>query len=321
MQASLGRRCEQFIENRRRAERVFVLSAPQMHCACALLLGLNDCDADLFALRKGLKTLRRRTPILSTFRGIGITPIATKLSMRDNPELWINYAKDNLRALKGVGFPATDYLCLAAFLMIKRHEQAEALAKRTREIYLGMRRAHRILTANEDVCFAVLLAMYEEQGSALEAAEPAFETLKERFGAINAVQMAANVLLLTGGDIEEGAREAVRLYDLLRAGGIRLKSKTELGVLAFLAGIEKGGEQTADAILETERYLRRQHGFSAMRIGRGQRLLFAACLVAIDALSKMQDDPAYARLRDTLQCTMLVTTVLSVVQGMAATGI
>ena len=163
--------------------------------------------------------------------------------------------------------------------------------------------------------------MYEAQDCAGRAAEPAFERLKARFGAINAVQMAANVLLLTGGDPAEGAKATVRLYECLTAGGRSVKSKAVLGVLAFLAGIGADGEATADAILETERYLKRQRGFSAVRIGRGQRLLLAACLVAIDALHARAGDPDYERLRDTLQCTMLLTSVLSVVQGMAATGI
>ncbi len=321
MQASLMRSCEQFIENRKRVERVFLLSTPQQHCMCALLLCLDDCDADLAAIRRGLHTLRRRTPVFSTFRGVGITPIATKLSMRDRDDQWINYAKDNLRALKKAGFAPTDYLCLAAMLMIKRHDKAEAVAARAREIYASMRHAHRILTASEDVCFAVLGAMYEDEPYAAAAAETAFETLKGSFGAVNPVLTAANELALLSVDPKQAALDTAWLYARIRALGVRTKTKSELGMLALIAALCGQDEQAAKDVAETEQYLARQRGFSAVKLGRAQRLMCAASLVAIDRLHAAKDDKAYAKRRDTLQCALIVDFTLSVVQGMAATGI
>ena len=159
MQGSIVRRTEQFIENRRRIEKIFRISAPQTHCLCALLLGLDDRDADLSSIRRGRKILRRNTGIFSAFRGLGMAPAAIKIGEYEDGERRLNFAKDNLRKLKAAGFAATDYLCPAAFLMAKSHERADAVAHSAYAQYLEMRHAHRILTGGEDVMFAVLFAM------------------------------------------------------------------------------------------------------------------------------------------------------------------
>lgn len=321
MQKELNRICEQFVENRKRIERAFPLSARQMHCMCALLLGLDDCDADLSAIRKGKRLLRRHTPPLSTFRGFGMTPIATKLAVRDNGKEWLEIAKANLRILKKAGFPPTDYLCLAAMLMIRRHEDAEEIAQKTREIYQNMRHAHRVLTANEDVCFAVLYAMHTNPEESLQITEIAFEKLQDAFGTINPVQMASQVIGLLGGDAGEEAIKTAWLYRRLREGGVKTKTHTELCMLAFLAACGAADEQTVQNILEVIQYLKHKKGYSAFVLGRHQRLLFASCLTAISVLNSGKDLPDYRCRRDALQCAMILTVLLSVVQSIAATGV
>ena len=74
MDADMIRRCEQLSENRKRVERVYRLSPPQMHCLCALLLCLDDHDADLIGLRRGNKLLHKNTGLFSAFRGMAMAP-------------------------------------------------------------------------------------------------------------------------------------------------------------------------------------------------------------------------------------------------------
>lgn len=320
MDKELIRICEQFIENRKRVERVFPLSAGQIHCMCALLLGLDDCDADLAALRKAKRFLRRHTAPISTFRGFGMSAIAAKLSVRENGEEWFGVAKENLSALKRAGFPATDYLCLAAMLMIKCHDRAEQIAAAAMEVYRSMSHAHRVLTANEDVCFAVLYAMYTDTSLSLKNTEIAFETLENAIGAINPVQMSSQVIGLMGTEPEETAQKTEWLYRVLREKGIRAKTHTELPVLAFLAASGNADETAAQNILDIMQYLRTQRGFSVLTLGRYQRLLFASCIEAVYELNRLREAENYRLKRDTLQTVMLLTVLLSVVQSIAATG-
>ena len=320
MDRELIRICEQFVENRKRVERAFPLSSGQIHCMCALLLGLDDCDADLAAMRRAKRFLRTHTAPVSTFRGFGMSAIAAKLSVRENGEEWFQIAKENLAALKKAGFPATDYLCLAAMLLIKCHDRADEIAASAMEIYRNMSHTHRVLTANEDVCFAVLYAMYTDPAESLKNTEIAFETLESAFGAINPVQMSSQVIGLMGTASEETAEKTVWLYRKLREDGVRAKTHTELPVLAFLAALGKADETAAKNISEIMQYLRRQKGVSVLTLGRYQRLLFAACVEAVYELNPMREEELYRKKRDILQTVMLLTVLLSVVQNIAATA-
>lgn len=321
MEKELIRICEQFVENRKRVERAFPLSAGQIHCMCALLLGLDDCDADLAALRRAKRYLRKHTAPVSTFRGFGMSAIAAKLSVRDNSEEWLGIAKENYKTLKKAGFPGTDYLCLAAMLLIKCHDRAEEIASKAMEIYRSMSHTHRVLTANEDVCFAVLYAMYTDTSLSLKNAEIAFETLENAFGAINPVQMSSQVIGMMAEDPSSAAQKTEWLYRELRENGIRAKTHTELPVLAFLAASGKADGTAVQNILDIMRYLKQKKGFSALTIGRYHRLLFACCIEALYELNRSREAGIYRLHRDTLQCVMLLTVLLAVVQNIAATGV
>lgn len=319
MQASLMRRTEQFLENRRRTERVFRMSSPLTHCLCSLLLCLNDCDVDLDALQRAKRTLEKGTGPFSLFRGIGKAPIAAKLTGTPDAAEWLERGKQNLITLRKNKFPATDYLCLAAMLMAKRFEEREELAQRAQVYYRDMKHAHRILTGGEDVCFAVLLAMHTKDGhDAISAAERAFVLLRSEFGATNAVQMASHVIGLVGQDAENLAVDTANLYRAIRAHGVKNRYQTDLGMLAVLAALGKTDEETVDSIVALDAHLKTQKGHSVWTLGRDQRLTLAAALVAMDVCS---EHPEQTALRDALQCTMLVTITLAVIQNMAATSV
>ena len=104
MQSVTVRRTEQFIENRKRIERAFKMSTPQVHCLCALLLGLDDRDADLASIRRGKKILKKNTGMFSAFRGLGMAPAAIKIGEYEDGEQRLNFAKDSLRKLRDAGF-------------------------------------------------------------------------------------------------------------------------------------------------------------------------------------------------------------------------
>ena len=322
MQSGTVRRTEQFIENRKRIERTFRMSTPQTHCLCALLLGLDDRDADLESIRRGKKILKRNTGIFSSFRGLGMAPAAVKIGEYPDGEQRLNYAKDNLRKLKAAGFAPTDYLCPAAFLMAKCHDRADAVAKNAREQYLEMRHAHRILTGGEDVMFAVLFAMYEAKAEELlMRADTAMEHLSVRFGRTNAAQMASYAIALSDGDADLLAVKTERLYDAVREAGEKNREMLDLPLLAFLAGLDVPEQETGEKIAELSAYLKERKGFSAMRIGRSQRLFYASSLAAIDALLSMPKTEVFAEKRDLLQTIMMSGIMLFIVVAMAAAAV
>lgn len=322
MQSGILRRTEQFIENRRRIEHAFRMSTPQTHCLCALLLGLDDLDADLAAIRRGKKILKKNTGLFSAFRGLGMAPAAIKIGEYTDGEQRLNFAKDNLRKLRTAGFAPTDYLCPAAFLMAKAHDRADAVAKDAYEQYLEMRHAQRILTGGEDVMFAVLFAMYNAKKDVIvPRADVATDLLSGRFGRTNAVQMASFAIALSDQPADLLALRTERLYDAVRTAGEKNREMLDLPILAFLAGLDVPEKETAALIVELSAYLREQKGYSPMRIGRSQRLVYATALAAIDALLCAPLEPAdFAKKRDLLQTLMMSGILLFVVVSMAASA-
>ncbi len=320
MQSVTVRRTEQFIENRKRIERAFKLSTPQVHCLCALLLGLDDRDADLDTIRRGKKILKKNTGLFSAFRGLGMAPAAIKIGEYADGEQRLNFAKDNLRKLRAYGFAPTDYLCPAAFLMAKQHDRSDTVAKNAREHYLEMRHAHRILTGGEDVMFAVLFAMYDANKEELFArADAAMDLLSGRFGRTNAAQMASFAIAFSDQPADTLALKTERLYDAVREAGEKNREMLDLPILAFLAGLDADETAAGQLIAELSARLKEIKGFSAMRIGRSQRLVYATALAAIDTLHAASSEPAvFARKRDLLQTLMMSGILLFVVVSMAA---
>ena len=320
MQSVTVRRTEQFIENRKRVERTFRMSTPQIHCLCALLLGLDDRDADLASIRRGKKILKKNTGVFSAFRGIGMAAAAIKLGERSDGERRLNFAKDNQRKLKAAGFAPTDYLAPAAFLMAKSHDRADAVAERAHEHYLEMQHAHRILTGGEDVMFAVLFAMYDaDKDVVFPRADAAMDLLSGRFGRSNAAQAASFAIALSDQPADTLALKTERLYDLVREAGEKNREMLDLPLLAFLASLDVPEEETAKTIRELSLYLKEEKGFSMMRVGRSQRLFYATSIAAIDAMHAAPLDPnALAKKRDLLQTIMVTGILLFVVASMAA---
>ena len=322
MQSGTMRRTEQFIENRKRIERIFRMSTPQVQCLCALLLGLDDKDADLMSIRRGKKILRRNTGIFSSFRGLGMAPAAIKIGEYADGEQRLNYAKDNLRKLRNAKFAPTDYLCPAAFLMAKAHDRADEIAANAYEHYSEMRHAHRILTGGEDVMYAVLFAMYDAEKDVLfPRADAAMDLLSERFGRSNAAQAASFAIALSDQPADALAQKTERLYDLVREAGEKNREMLDLPLLAFLASLDVPEEETAKTIRELSLCLKEEKGFSMMRVGRSQRLFYATSIAAIDAMLAAPLDPnTLAKKRDLLQTIMLTGILLFVVSSMAATA-
>ena len=319
MQSGILRRTEQFIENRRRIEHAFRMSTPQTHCLCALLLGLDDLDADLAAIRRGKKILKKNTGLFSAFRGLGMAPAAIKIGEQENGVQRLNFAKDSLRKLKAAGFAPTDYLCPAAFLMAKKHDCADSIAQNAYAYYLEMRHAHRVLTGGEDVMFAVLFAMCDVDKSVLfSRADAAMEILSRRFKRTNAAQMASFAIALSEQPAETLAEKTERLYDAVREAGIKNREMLDLPLLAFLAGFDVPEKETGALIAEICTYLRTQKGFSTARVGRSQRLVYSAALAAIDTHLNAPKTEKFAEKRDLLQTILMSGILLFIVVSMAA---
>jgi hypothetical protein len=251
-----------------------------------------------------------------------MAPAAIKIGEHADGEQRLNYAKDNFRKLRNAGFAPTDYLCPAAFLMAKAHDRADTIAANAYEHYTEMRHAHRILTGGEDVMFAVLFAMYDAiKDEIFPRADVAMDLLSGRFGRTNVAQMASFAIAISDQPADLLALRTERLYDAVRTAGEKNREMLDLPILAFLAALDVPEKETAALIVELSAFLREQKGYSPIRIGRSQRLVYATALAAIDALLCAPLELAeFAKKRDLLQTLMMSGILLFVVVSMAASA-
>ena len=80
-------------------------------------------------------------------------------------------------------------------------------------------------------------------------------------------------------------------------------------------------KETGELIAALSAFLKEQKGFSAMKIGRSQRLFYATALAAIDTLLSAPKTEAFAKERDLLQTIMTSGILLFIVTSMAAAAV
>ena len=152
--------------------------------------------------------------------------------------------------------------------------------------------------------------------------DAAMERLSGRFGRTNAAQMASFAIALSDQPAEALAEKTERLYDAVRAAGEKNREMLDLPLLAFLASLDVPETETAERIAALSAYLKEKKGFSAVRIGRSQRLFYATSLAAIDALHTAALEPNdAAKKRDLLQTLLLTCILLFIVASMAAANL
>jgi hypothetical protein len=284
MKDTTHNRCEQFIKNRDIIKSEFGWESSYMYPLCAAIYLSKGKVANGNHLRECMDLLKHKVGVFSNFRSTAKLPIATMLSVSDNPEVLLENGLKVYELLKNEFF-GTTYLPVAAMIIAELAEvhEYEQLAKRTRVIYDRMKSEHPFLTSSEDSALAALLALSPLNNDAiLREMQQSYELLKPHFFSGNSVQSLSHVLTLIEGSTEEKCKRTINLFYQLKDKGYKYGTGYELPTLGVLALSCDDTNGIVKEIIEINEFLTEQKGFGAFGIGGKQRLMYAGILATDD---------------------------------------
>lgn len=284
MRSTLSTLCNNFIENRDAIKSDYIWESSYMYpVAAAIFTGAHQ-QADAGRLKEAEYVLKDNTGIFSNFRGTLKLPMIALLGVSANPEEKMQNALEVYRLLKELFWNST-YLPVASMVIagLVAPQKYSAVAARTRHIYELMKQEHPFLTSAEDSVFAALLALSDlTDEQIVQQTESCYQLLREEFFSGNAIQSLSHVLAIGQGSPEAKCRRLLNLYYALKENGMRYGREYELPTLGVLSMLPVGIDALTMDVAQVDEYLADQRGYGLFGVGRKQRLMHAAMLVACD---------------------------------------
>ncbi len=283
MKPSLNAICESFIASRDTIKNDFMWDNGYIIHVCAASLAAKGIAADSAKMADCKKLVNDKTGIFSSFRGNVKLPVITYLAASENPVEKLDKAKKIYDVMKNYFF-GSEYLAYVSLLLTDMIDldKADEIAARSVRLYDLMRKEHPFLTGSEDSIFAALLSFSEKSDEQLiEEMERVYTYFKRKFES-NAVQSVSHVLSLTDGDADAKCKRVEFLWDSLKNAGRKYSKYFEVAALAAFSLNEFDLSEAVDDILEVDKYLEQQKGYSVFSIDKGTRLMHAVMLVSAD---------------------------------------
>lgn len=286
MTEALLEQCDSFIENRNIIRSTFKMESSFMYPICAAIITDKGKRADSERLKQCRDILKAQTGAFSNFRGLTRLALICMMSVDPNPEQRLKNAQQVYDHLKSA-FSGSQYLCVAAMVISELVDPGyyKQMAEHTRRIYNLMKSKHPFLTGSEDSVFSALLAVSKKTDSRiLDETEQCYHLLKPHFVSNNAVQSLSHVLALCEGRPKEKCEATVSMFEQMRDEGMRYGTDFELPTLGVLAMLPVERKSVLKELREVDEYLAKQKGYGIFGLGKRQRLMHAAMIVAGDHL-------------------------------------
>jgi hypothetical protein len=315
MTQSQAERLKLFIDNANSIKKGFIWQQPMMRHMAALLYAAEDKVIDSDAIRRSYEMIKANTGFFSVFRGNTALAAAAMLSLSEDGEKRFSDTLRVYELLKEARFWASDYLVVAALQIASNAEAGsyDAVVRKTRDFYDGMKAQHPLLTGSDDYIYAAMLGL-----SDLDAADGAarlerlYRELKPEFLSGNGVQALAEVLVL--GDRTDACIERVlSLRQSLRLSGLKMGDQYTLPSLGILALLPGTTEEIVQEVNETFRYVRAQKGFGPWSIPKQQLAVYASALAAYERVGAIRNG-----LLTTALCTSITNILIAQQAAMIA---
>jgi len=246
----------------------------------AMLYAAEDRTADPSTLRDIHDMIKENTGAFSIFRGTLSVAIAAMLSLKDDPQGRLDDTLNAYEQMKAHKFKPSDHLAMAAYEIAQhtKPEQREAVIRRTKVFYDGMKENHRFLTSYDDYVFAAMLGLSDlEPEPALKHMEQLYAELKPELRASNGLQSLTQLLVL--GDADWNATARLReLREAFKQRKIRMDRDFTLPSLGLLALLPIDVRVIADEVEENIAHIRTQKGYGAWSITDRELLLLISSL-------------------------------------------
>lgn len=282
MEESLKNKCKLIVDNKLAIEKEFDWQGAVTNVFVSNVISTRNVCVDTERLRNAEKIIKKNTGIITVFRGYIRKYVAAVMSDYEDGEKLFRKIKLVNSALKKQKISRTSYRAVAATLIctIDSGMKKDDIVKNTKEIFSFMKSNHPIITAEEDITFATLLAMSGIDIEKLEdETEECYKALKGISKSNNAIQSLSHVLALGKEDALTKCNKVREIKNLLSDKKIKYGKGCELVALGGLALLNEGPEVIVEEIIKADAYLKDARGFGAFGIGETQRYMYAAIMV------------------------------------------
>jgi hypothetical protein len=282
-----------FSENVQAIAKDFAWNHIQTKRLAALLYALEDKAIDLEAIRKSHNLIKEKKGVFSIFRGNMSLFIAAMLSLDDGCNERLDDVSQVYDLLKAEKFRASDYLAVAAYLIVANTDKAnyQRTVLRARLFYEGMKQNNRWRIGADDYIFAVMLSLSNiDDITGVSRVHELYELLRPEFkkASANSVQSLAHVLVL-GGKPDEAIGHLLLLRDSLQSRRIKLDRTATLPALGAISLLPMDANMLVEDLRQAQIFLRAQRGFGSFSISAQEFLLFSSTLIS-SVYAKEYDD-------------------------------
>ncbi|WP_305768344.1 DUF4003 family protein [Candidatus Epulonipiscium viviparus] len=273
--------CEDFILNWDTIGEVFGGAGFYVYPMCSYLFLEKNQMPDTQKLLDCIELFDQNSHLFTDSLSEHIRPvIVCLLATCEDPKQTLN---DSLKFYQEFckHFPKSDYLIFGSMIMshFVTSTNFATTAKQTKDLYVLMETAHRLLTSQEDIVFAMMMTLSSKSNVKLILdADSCYKVLKKKFSANGEVQSLSHVLALYNW-VNKGER-VINLHRLLASKKYNYGVDHELPVLGVVAMINTTLGELTDNIILVDQTLKRLKNYGATASGKKRRLTHAAMLVS-----------------------------------------
>lgn len=284
MNQELKAKLDVFTESRRLISKEFKFQTDVLSVGAALVFVNAGVLPDIDKMKACREIIRAKTKALSGFQGMVELMLLGKMSLRDNPENYLDEVLAVYDLLKTSKLMENYEEIIASVNIVDagRFDDRESVIAKYKSIYAGMKKEHPILTDIEDYPFVMLLALSDKSvENIVKEIEECYTYMRENFKAgKDAVQGISEIFALYDTDVKTKCDKAIQIYARLKEGGAKYGKNHEFASLAVLADLDVDSQVLATEIIEASAYLQNNEGFGNFVLGSSERLMFAAMVTA-----------------------------------------
>ncbi len=283
MNQKLHEKCDLLVSTAKEISSVLERDTDGMCLAAACVYLWKNKTVDGKKLRECVDFAEKDAAAPAYRNSMGI-PLVCRMALSDAYEPYFDNVRRVVRRL-GRNLPSgSDNLLIAAMTLCDQPmEEADfqRSLRKTNDLYLMMKRAHRFITSTEDIPFAAMLAVSgQDINPLMNDMESVFANLHRQFRSEEAVQSLSHVLALYSQNAEQKCERLRKLYERLKEAHIPFGKYRDLSMLGLLLMLECPDEELVTQIQDAEAYLRTQEGIV---LSENARYVYAAQMV-IDTL-------------------------------------
>lgn len=286
MNESLQQRCEYLIKNDELLRQSSRLEYEYLIKLGALLYTFAERDVDPAKIKECQEILKQKVGMFSGFRGSLGLVVRVKMSLADDPEAYADAMIDAYNTLKGNRKLVEESLTMAAMTIcdLCPPDQLEEVTENVHDLFDAFREIHPWITNDAQATFIALMVLAgKDVNETAREAEQIFQLLKENACiSSSTAQTVAMVLALSDKPIKEKIERFFALYEACKNAKHEVDKGKSMAIYAAFADVDMPIDELVAQIGEVDDWLKGKKGFGALGVGASQRRLIASSLVLED---------------------------------------